>query len=240
LNELEKQYTEEKAKQKGFNFNAEMVSNLSRQIAKTKELIATTKELKFTFKSSDFLSGGGGKLFDTAIPRIELAPVGDLSSLEISGAGMPGTEEFYRKSIEDIKSINEAVEEYGQAAWDAQRDYAVDRINEIKSAAGGIFDSLMSGSKDIWSDLLRTFKSIFLAPVRMAFQNLAVGLFGGGGFSGGQVAGSGGMAVSGGMAGLMGSLGIAGAIGGSGGGYAQSSAGGGLGSLFGGLDEFSF
>lgn len=88
---------------------------------------------------------------------------------------------------------------------------ATEGINKIRDAAGHIFDDLITGSTNVWKDILRTFENVFLAPVRIAFQNLAQALFTGkapaGGLFAGMFAGGGGGGGSGGSVG-----GILGAI----------------------------
>jgi hypothetical protein len=98
---------------------------------------------------------------------------------------------------------------------DAQTSYALQKIETIRDAAGHIFDDMLSGSQNIWKDLLRSFENIFLSPVRIMFQNLAQYLFGGL-----RMPGIGGAAAAGGAA-----LGALPGISGS---------GGGLSSIFGG------
>ncbi len=116
-----------------------------------------------------------------------MMPLWQREPLEPAGAGMPGFDTMTRE-----------VMDAQQRAWDQQQRYAMDRIRDIRDAAGHIFDDLISGSKSVWENLLRTFQSIFLAPIRMAFQNLAASIFGG--FSGG---GWGGLASAGaGIAGM--------------------------------------
>jgi hypothetical protein len=132
------------------------------------------------------------------VPGIGLNEIDESSIDGITGAGGPATEAYYKKVLEESTAVNEAVKESGQSAWDAQRDYAIDRINEIKSAAGSIFDALLSGGENVWRNLLRTFQSILLTPIKMAFQNIAASLFSGGGFGGGlgRIFGGGGLASS--------------------------------------------
>jgi len=186
LNELEKQFTLEKSKQSGLKFDEARVSSLASQIAKTKELLALDNK-KFNL---DWASGGSGLLHSGSGFNLELVkPALTDPDLELDPTKI---------DIDGMMKISREIEKNNQDIWDAQQDYALEKINNIKDAAGHIFDDLMAGSKNIWSDLLNTFKNMFLAPVRMAFQNIAVGLF-----SGGQSSGMGSMA--GGMAGIAGS-----------------------------------
>lgn len=85
-------------------------------------------------------------------------------------------------------------------------------IKKLRDSAGHIFDDMLTGSKNIWQDLLRTFENIFLAPVRIAFQNLAQWLFSGTKPSGGIFGTGGGQGGLGQMAGgfSMGGLGLSG------------------------------
>ena len=106
-------------------------------------------------------------------------PLWQREPLEPAGSEMPGFDAMTRDVIDAQ-----------QRAWDQQQRYAMDRIRDIRDAAGHIFDDLVSGSKNMWENLLRTFQSIFLTPIRMAFQNLAASIFGG--FSGGGAGASGG------------------------------------------------
>jgi hypothetical protein len=142
----------------------------------------------------------------------------------------------------------------GQDTWNAQQEYALTKVKAIRDAAGHIFDDMLSGSQSIWKDLLRSFENIFLAPVRMAFQNLAVSLFsgmkipgfggGGGGMGGamGMATGAAGSYFGGGTgastpfsAAAMAGGGNAGSLGGGwGGGTGGGSSIGGLGGLLGG------
>jgi hypothetical protein len=92
-------------------------------------------------------------------------------------------------------------EMFEQTAKDAQ-----DRIREIRDAAGHIFDDLISGSKNIWRSMFDAFRNIFLAPIRVAFQNLAASIFAGGSRTAPAVAGAS-SGIAGSYGGLIGGLG---------------------------------
>ncbi len=142
--------------------------------------------------------------------------------LEASGQNVSNI----RASIEQLKAdratLRSEIDEQTQAAIDAKRqeagikamqavkDNALDNIKTIRDAAGHIFDDLMSGSKNIWKDLLQTFESVFLTPARSAFQNLAASLFGGGRGTSPAMAGAAGGGGGGGI--------LSGILGGGGGG----------------------
>jgi hypothetical protein len=64
---------------------------------------------------------------------------------------------------------------------DAHKELALKNIDTIRDAAGHVFDDLLTGNtKNIWKGLLSMIENIFLAPLRIQFQNLAARLFGGG------------------------------------------------------------
>ncbi len=149
--------------------------------------------------------------------------------------------ENLRDVLDSVKRPAEAIEQADKNWWVEQERMAREYIGNIRESAGHIFDDLMSGSKNVWQDLLRTFKGIFLTPVRMAFQDLAQMIFtgtrpataGGGGFLG--ALGGGILGGGGGGFGTPPFMPSGGGAGGSGGGGF-----GGLGGLmnFGGLKQF--
>jgi hypothetical protein len=105
-------------------------------------------------------------------------------------------------SIPDIDEVSRAMD----GVRDHQQREAERAIADVRSAAGGIFDGLVSRSKSVWETLKESFLSIFLTPVKMAFQDIAVSLFSGvsnarSSASGGIIGSLGGLATGGGVGG---------------------------------------
>jgi hypothetical protein len=131
-------------------------------------------------------------------------------------AANPDPIEVIPVSMPDIDEVSRAMDQ----VRDHQQREAERAIADVRSAAGGIFDGLVSRSKSVWETLRESFLSIFLTPVKMAFQDLAVSLFSGvsnarSSTTGGIIGGIGGLASGGGMSGI----GTPPFVGSSGGGY---------------------
>jgi len=53
---------------------------------------------------------------------------------------------------------------------DIEQEYRKEKIMELREIAGTLFDDLLSGNENIWSNLLNSFKRVFLKPAKEAFQ----------------------------------------------------------------------